>query len=118
MKKLLLCFQQLLRSQAKVVITTRYIRGVMVILALLLASAANLVEFSYDADHDETTPPVVVDLHFVVGNQHRLPRIALFNQGLKPAHSFASYPDRNFVADVNHLSPIEPSPQHLLPLLC
>jgi hypothetical protein len=100
------------------VITTRYIRGALVVIALLLASAANLVEFSYDADHDETTPPVVVDLHFVVGTQHRLPRVVVLAEGLKLTHSFVLYRNRNFVAGLNHLSPTEPSPQHSLPLLC
>jgi hypothetical protein len=42
---------------------TRYFRGVVLGLMLLLAGAANLVSISYDNDNDEDTPPVTVELN-------------------------------------------------------
>ncbi|HET9838681.1 MAG TPA: hypothetical protein VFR84_10630 [Candidatus Angelobacter sp.] len=40
----------------------RLLRGSVVGLMLLLAASANLVSFSYDADDDDETPPVTVEL--------------------------------------------------------
>lgn len=48
------------------VIATKYIRDSVVFVTLLLAAAANLMYCSCDADHDEATPPVIVEFHFVV----------------------------------------------------
>ena len=42
--------------------STRYFRGVVLGLMLLLAAAANFVSISYDNDDDEDTPPVTVEL--------------------------------------------------------
>lgn len=50
-------------------ITARSIRGFTIGVTLLLAAAANLMYFSCDADHDKTTPPVIVEFHFVVRAQ-------------------------------------------------
>jgi hypothetical protein len=43
----------------------RYFRGVVLGLMLLLAGAANLVCVSYDADNDEDTPPVTVEMNLI-----------------------------------------------------
>lgn len=42
---------------------TRYFRGIVLGLMLLLAGAANLVSISYDNDNDDDTPPVTVELN-------------------------------------------------------
>jgi hypothetical protein len=116
-ENLLLFFDQLVRSQGKTVITTKYIRGTIVVITLLLAAAANLMDFSYDADHDETTPPVVVEFHFIGSAQQRAPRAVVLAQGLKPVQSFSHSPARTVVAGTVRFS-IETPPQRLLPLLC
>jgi len=46
-------------------IATRYICRVVVGLMLLLATAATCLPVSYDADDDDSTPPVTVDLGFI-----------------------------------------------------
>ena len=43
-----------------------YCRGVVLLLALLLACTANLMCISCDPDHNEQTPPLSVDFSFVV----------------------------------------------------
>ena len=40
----------------------RLLRGTVLGVMLLLAATANLVSFSYDADDDDDTPPVTVEL--------------------------------------------------------
>ncbi len=53
----------------KAVIKISYIRGPMLVLAVLLAGAANLLSVSCDADHDADTPPLVIEFSFVTGAQ-------------------------------------------------
>jgi len=43
----------------------RLLRGAVLGMMLLLAGTANLVCISYDADNDEDTPPVSVELNIV-----------------------------------------------------
>jgi hypothetical protein len=100
------------------VITAKYIRGAMVLMALLLASVANLMDFSYDADHDETTPPVVLDLHFVVRAQRRIPQAVIPAQKLVRSHIAMQSPSRGLLAGSKNSPPQERSPQHQVPLLC
>lgn len=45
---------------------TRYLRGAVLGLMLLLSGMASMVCFSYDADGDESTPPVTVEFNGVV----------------------------------------------------
>jgi hypothetical protein len=54
-----------LKCNAMSPIFYRYYRGAVFGLMLLLAGAANMVCFSYDADNDEDTPPVTIELHVV-----------------------------------------------------
>jgi len=55
----------------------RLIRGALLGLMLLLAGAANLVCISYDADDDEDTPPVSVELNIVAPSKRsiQLPKL-------------------------------------------
>ena len=43
-----------------------YCRGLVLLLALLLAGTANLMCVSCDPDHNEQTPPLRVDFSFIV----------------------------------------------------
>jgi hypothetical protein len=52
---------------AKQLIKNSYFRGTMLVLAVLLTGAANLMCFSCDADHDANTPPLVVEFSFIAG---------------------------------------------------
>ncbi|HEY2168501.1 MAG TPA: hypothetical protein VGJ30_02675 [Candidatus Angelobacter sp.] len=45
---------------------TRYLRGAVLGMMLLLSGMASMVCFSYDADGDESTPPVTVEFNGVV----------------------------------------------------
>lgn len=45
---------------------TRFLRGAVLGLMLLLSGMASMVCFSYDADGDESTPPVTVEFNGVV----------------------------------------------------
>jgi hypothetical protein len=104
--------------RTRVVIATKYIRATMVVIALLLASTANLVDFSYDADHDETTPPVVVNLQFVLRAQRSVPRAVTVAQIAVRLNFFVQSSPLPALRAETALVPIERPPQHLLPLLC
>ncbi|MFL6311855.1 MAG: hypothetical protein ACJ71W_07095 [Terriglobales bacterium] len=45
---------------------TRYLRGAVLGMMLLLSGMAGMVCFSYDTDGDESTPPVTVEFNGVV----------------------------------------------------
>src|SRR3979411_2829928 len=45
---------------------TRFLRGAVLGIMLLLSGMASMVCFSYDADGDESTPPVTVEFSGVV----------------------------------------------------
>jgi hypothetical protein len=45
---------------------TKYIRGAVLGMMLLLSGMAGMVCFSYDADSDDSTPPVTVEFNGVV----------------------------------------------------
>ena len=45
---------------------TKYIRGAVLGMMLLLSGMAGMVCFSYDADGDDSTPPVTVEFNGVV----------------------------------------------------
>jgi hypothetical protein len=47
----------------------RLLRGAVLGVMLLVAATANLVSFSYDADGDDETPPVNVELSIVAPNK-------------------------------------------------
>jgi hypothetical protein len=45
---------------------TRFLRGAVLGMMLLLSGMASMVCFSYDADNDESTPPVTVEFSGIV----------------------------------------------------
>src|ERR1041384_6319912 len=45
---------------------TRYLRGAVLGMMLLLSAMASMVCFSYDADGDDSTPPITVEINGIV----------------------------------------------------
>lgn len=121
-KKLLLCFFRPFFTGETFVIATKYIRDSVVFVTLLLAAAANLMYCSCDADHDETTPPVIVEFHFVVRARSSLGSQAavILPTALTPAR----IPNQALSLKSLTVSAREPLPaeqssaQVALPLLC
>lgn len=70
-------------------ITAKYTRGLIVFLTLLLAAAANLMYFSCDADHDEATPPVIVEFQFLRAHNGATTQTAFLPVGLTPGQPHA-----------------------------
>ena len=100
---------------------TRYFRGAVLGMMLLLSGMASMVCFSYDADGDDSTPPVTVEFNGVVpskkGIQVSSPRSSAVAQhvgNVQPAST-------ELLASVNYLSiPTmdmdKDSPQLVVPL--
>jgi hypothetical protein len=87
---------------------------------MLIAASANLLCVSYDADGQDSVPPVTVELKFI----SQSPRSAQVTRAgaliLPPAIiQSLSVPDAGFVPapDAGHVS-ANGSPQFLIPLLC
>jgi hypothetical protein len=83
---------------------TRYLRGAVLGMMLLLSGMAGMVCFSYDADGDDSTPPVTVEFNGVVpskkGIQVSSPRSSTVAQhvgNVQPAST-------EFLASVNYPS--------------
>ena len=51
---------------------TRYFRSAVLAMMLLLSGMAGMVCFSYDADGDESTPPVTIEFNGVVPSKKSL----------------------------------------------
>jgi hypothetical protein len=68
---------------------TRYLRGAVLGMMLLLSGMAGMVCFSYDADGDDSTPPVTVEFNGVVpskkGIQVSSPRSSAVAQHVRKA---------------------------------
>jgi hypothetical protein len=102
-------------------ILTRYLRGAVLGMMLLLSGMAGMVCFSYDADGDESTPPVTVEFNGVVpskkGIQVSSPRTSTVAQHVRDTQPAST----ELLASVNYLS-IPPmdmdkgSPQLVVPL--
>lgn len=82
----------------------RYLRGAVLGMMLLLSGMAGMVCFSYDADGDDSTPPVTVEFNGVVpskkGIQVSSPRSSTVAQhvgNVQPAST-------ELLASVNYLS--------------
>jgi len=100
---------------------TRFLRSAVLGMMLLLSGMAGMVCFSYDADNDESTPPVTVEFSGIVpskkGIQISGPRrsvVAHHTRGTEPpAADFAAAVALS-TASVAAL--IQASPQLLVPL--
>ena len=102
-------------------LVTRYLRGAVLGMMLLLSGMAGMVCFSYDADGDDSTPPVTVEFNGVVpskkGIQVSSPRsntVAHQVQGAQPA-SVELMASVNFLS-VPAMDMDKGSPQLVVPL--
>jgi len=100
---------------------TRFLRGAVLGMMLLLSGMASMVCFSYDADNDESTPPVTVEFSGIVpskkGIQISGPRrsvVAHHIRGAEPPAADSLMPVVLSMAAVPAL--IQASPQLLVPL--
>jgi len=100
---------------------TRFLRGAVLGMMLLLSGMASMVCFSYDADNDESTPPVTVEFSGIVpsrkGIQISGPRSSVAAHHIRGTQA----PSADFAASVLLsvvCAPalIKASPQLLVPL--
>jgi hypothetical protein len=100
---------------------TRFLRGAVLGMMLLLSGMASMVCFSYDADNDESTPPVTVEFNGVVpskkGIQISGPRSSVVAHHIRGTE----VPSVDFVASVvlstaSAPALVQASPQLLVPL--
>jgi hypothetical protein len=98
---------------------TRFLRGAVLGMMLLLSGMAGMVCFSYDADGDESTPPVTVEFNGVVpskkGIQVSSPRSSTVAQHVRDTQM----PSADLLASANILSVpalAKGSPQLVVPL--
>jgi len=100
---------------------TRFLRGAVLGMMLLLSGMASMVCFSYDADNDESTPPVTVEFSGIVpskkGIQISRPgssAIAYHIQGTEP--SSVDFAASAVLTTASAPVLIQSSPQLLVPL--
>ena len=100
---------------------TRFLRGAVLGMMLLLSGMASMVCFSYDADNDESTPPVTVEFNGVVpskkGMQISRPRASVAAHHIRGAE----LPSVDFAAPVvlsmvSAPALVQASPQLVVPL--
>jgi len=99
---------------------TRFLRGAVLGMMLLLSGMAGMVCFSYDADNDESTPPVTVEFSGIVpskkGIQISGPRRGVVAHHIRgtepPAADFAAAA----LSTASVAALIQASPQLLVPL--
>ena len=100
---------------------TRFLRGAVLGVMLLLSGMASMVCFSYDADNDESTPPVTVEFNGVVpskkGMQISRPRSSVVAHHIRgvepPSVDFAA---SAVLAIVSAPAMVQASPQLVVPL--
>ncbi len=96
----------------------RLLRGAVLGVMLLVAATANLVSFSYDADGDDETPPVNIELSIVAPNK----KLAHVVRQHAPAHRLGFEVQRFFIQEPASLEfesqlPFDTSsPQFVVPL--
>jgi hypothetical protein len=98
---------------------TRYLRGAVLGMMLLLSGMASMVCFSYDADGDESTPPVTVEFNGVVPSKKGIQVSSLRLNAVAHHVRDAQTPSPELLASVNFLSvPAfdKGSPQLVVPL--
>jgi hypothetical protein len=97
---------------------TKFFRSAVLAMMLLLSGLASMVCFSYDADGDESTPPVTIEFNGVVPNKKSI-------QIPKPHSTAAAHHVRDeqpasfeMVASNDSSAPLrdKESPQLLVPL--
>lgn len=83
---------------------TRYLRGAVLGMMLLLSGMAGMVCFSYDADGDESTPPVTVEFNGVVPSKKGI-QVSSLRSSAVAQHVRDTQPaSTELLASVNFLS--------------
>lgn len=83
---------------------TRYLRGAVLGMMLLLSGMAGMVCFSYDADGDESTPPVTVEFNGVVPSKKSI-QVSSLRSSAVAQHVRDTQPvSTELLASVNYLS--------------
>jgi len=100
---------------------TRFLRGAVLGMMLLLSGMASMVCFSYDADNDESTPPVTVEFNGVVPSKKSI-QISRPHSNMVAHHIRGTEPPQvDFAASVvlsmaSAPALVKASPQLLVPL--
>ena len=98
---------------------TRFLRGAVLGMMLLLSGMAGMVCFSYDADGDESTPPVTVEFNGIVPSKKAVQVSSLRSSAVAHHVRDAQTPSPDLLASVNFSSAPtldKGSPQLLVPL--
>jgi hypothetical protein len=99
---------------------TKYIRGAVLGMMLLLSGMAGMVCFSYDADGDDSTPPVTVEFNGVVPSKKGIQVSSLRSSAVAHHGRDAQPATLDLLASVNTLSDAtaldKGSPQLVVPL--
>jgi hypothetical protein len=99
---------------------TRFLRGAVLGMMLLLSGMASMVCFSYDADNDESTPPVTVEFNGVVpskkGIQISRPSSSVIAHQIRGAEPLAFDLPASVVLASAAPALVQSSPQLLVPL--
>ena len=83
---------------------TRYLRGAVLGMMLLLSGMAGMVCFSYDADGDESTPPVTVEFNGVVPSKKGIQLSSLRSSAVAQHVRDTQPAATDLLASVNYLS--------------
>ena len=99
---------------------TRFVRGAVLGMMLLLSGMAGMVCFSYDADNDESTPPVTVEFNGVVpskkGIQISRPRSSVVADRIRGAEPSSIDFAASVLSLVSAPALVQASPQLVVPL--
>lgn len=100
---------------------TKYIRGAVLGMMLLLSGMAGMVCFSYDADGDDSTPPVTVEFNGVVPSKKGIQVSSLRSSTVAQDVSNVQPASTELMASVNYFSTPamdmdKGSPQLIVPL--
>src|ERR1044071_3782391 len=109
------------KARSMKLLITRFLRGAVLGMMLLLSGMASMVCFSYDADNDESTPPVTVEFNGVVPSKKSIqisqPRSGVVAQRIRvtepPSVDFAA---SLVLSMVSAPALLQASPQLLVPL--
>ena len=100
---------------------TRFLRGAVLGMMLLLSGMAGMVCFSYDADNDESTPPVTVEFNGVVPSKKSIqisrPRSSVVAHHTRGAQTLAvDFAPLAVLSLVSTPALVQASPQLVVPL--
>lgn len=100
---------------------TRFVRGAVLGMMLLLSGMASMVCFSYDADNDESTPPVTVEFNGVVPSKKSVqiarPRSSVVAHHIRGAEPLSvDFAASVILSTASASALVQASPQLVVPL--